>query len=132
MSSGGEGGGVISLEPLIRRRKQRACKHVHVEVDDDAASLTCITCDAEIDPWWYIRRLASHEVRVREHYDEINRQGLAAIEKHNAWVVTANATIQRLNAEIQHLADVKNKLTNESVNGERLGTVARRHRRRVP
>lgn len=130
---GGSGGnsGVLDLQPYIRRRARSACKHNHVEVDDDAASLTCVDCDADLDPWWYIRKLA-HDVEVqRAYYDDLHKKADAQIAQHAAWIEEANARIRAYNADIQHLTDVKSKLQNEHINGERLGTVARRHRRRT-
>jgi hypothetical protein len=133
LTAGSRGGGVINIEPFIRRKKRSACHHIHVEVDDDAASLTCIDCDAELDPWWFLRRQAHNREEWQASIDARRQEMDALVEKHNAWVVKANETIRECNAQIQHLYDVKNRLGNALINGERLGNLARRRpRRRAP
>lgn len=132
MSDGPSGvsGGVINIVPLIRQRQAQACKHAYVEVDDDAASLTCSACGAELDPWWFLRRMAHDEVRFRAYYAELDNEGKALIAKHNAYLASANEAILRLNNEIGALVATKNRLWNESINGVPLGSLARRRRRR--
>lgn len=127
------GGGVIPIEAFIRRKKKGTCPHLHVEVDDDAASLSCSDCDAELDPWWFLRYQARNQELWEAHTQAQQKELDEVVEKHNRWVAQANETIRIFNAQIQHLCDVKNRLSNEMIGGERLGSLARRRpRRRVP
>lgn len=128
--AGGGGGEVLSIEPRIRRRQQQECKHHHVEVDDTAASLTCLDCKAELDPWWYLRNMAHHDDLWEARHNAQKKEMADQIAQHEAWLAKANETIQKYNAEIQHLVDVKNRLSNEYVDGIRVGSLARRLRRR--
>ncbi len=136
MTGPGKGGGgtdITNIEPFIRRRKKRSCPHLHVEVCDDAQSLSCVDCDVELDPWWFLRNWAHNEEAWDAHLAAQQRQMDAMFAKHNAWVEQANVTIADYNQQIQHLCDVKNRLQNEVIGGERLGSLARRRpRRRVP
>jgi hypothetical protein len=128
-----KGGGVTSIEPYIRRRKRSACPHLQVDVCDDEARVVCVDCDAELDPWWVLRNMAHRHEVLTAHYESQRQEMAAQVDKHNAWIATANETIVAYNQQIQHLCDVKNRLSNEHIGGERLGTLARRRpRRRVP
>src|SRR5512138_294329 len=119
---GGEGGkGILDLVPLIRARQKAACAHVHVEVAMDAAELTCTDCGVDLDPWWYIRQQCLEHQAIEAYYQK-------RVDDHNAWTVKANEIVTRLNAEIAHLVETKNRLSNVSVNGRLLGHVAARSR----
>lgn len=114
---------VVDLVPLIRRKRSSTCEHLHCEVDDTIASCSCTDCGAELDPWWFLRALAARDESER-------RQLQKQHDDHVAWVNSANATIERLNREIRELTAAKNRLWNEQLNGEPLGSIARRSRRR--
>lgn len=122
-------GDIIDLRPLIRRKQQAICKHVHVTVSFDAADLTCDDCDAKIDPWWYIRRLCEYAEELQAWRLKLEQDVDAKIENGNRAIVRMNETITRLNAEISRLTDVKNNLSNESVGGRLVGHAAARPRR---
>lgn len=125
---------VIDIRPRLRARRAKTCKHACVTVDFEIASLTCDDCEAEIDPWWWIRKVAKDDIDLRESADRAVAAKYAemeeAVRKHNAWVATANETIDRKNAEIRALYDTKNRLANEVINGVRVGSVTRRTRSR--
>ena len=124
-------GGLLDLQPMIRKRKQDACEHDHAEVSLSTAELDCVDCGAPIDPWWYLRKLATEDEQRREYNEEFQRevdkqtaQGRAAIER-------LNADIQKANAEIRRLIEMKNTLQNERMpDGRTLGTHAAGRRRR--
>ncbi len=132
MTAATDGGGVIAIEPFIRRKRLGACEHHHVEVDDVAASLTCCDCGVALDPWTYLRWLARQDEIWTRRHDEEKKEMADMVAKHNAWIAEANQRITDYNAAVQHLVDVKNRLSNEVIGGERLGAMARRRRRRTP
>lgn len=112
---------MLDLEAARLRRKKSACSHDSVEVDEVLASLTCTTCGAEVDPWGYLRRVA------RDHQDVlVERQQV--VDRFYEWQKHARAQIDRLQAEISNLIEIKNRLENEEVMGVRLGQHARRKR----
>jgi hypothetical protein len=122
--------GILSLEPLLRRKRQADCSHPEVEVGDPEQLLTCTSCGVAIDPWGYIRALADEDSKWRTYVTENYAAFEQAVAKHNAWVAQANERIVRLHAEIQQLTDLKNRLYNERVNGLPLGAQIRRRRPR--
>ena len=50
---------ILEFAPHLKRKREResACTHENCEIDMNAAELSCADCGAEIDPWWYLRRL---------------------------------------------------------------------------
>lgn len=121
---------IIDLLPLIRRKRQLVCPHQHTEVGDEGdASLTCSDCDAKLDPWWYIRRLADWESKLKERHQEYTAACDTKMKETNEIIERQNETITRLNAEISRLTDVKNQLSNERVGDRLLGHAAARPRR---
>lgn len=124
---------VLDIRPRLRAKRAKSCTHPCVSVDYTIASLTCDDCEAEIDPWWWIRKVAKDDVDLRESTDRAVAAKYAemneAVRKHNAWVATANETIERKNAEINRLYAAKNRLMNETVNGVRVGSPKRRARK---
>ena len=123
---------ILDLTSRLRRKKQAQCRHASCEVDDKAASLTCVDCGAEIDPWWFIRDQARHAERYAERFAEAEREIAAKYDEGNAKIAKQNETITRLNAEIQQLTSIKNELWNTRVEGQQLGLVASRRRKRSP
>lgn len=113
---------IIDFEPFLRRKRSSVCPHDEADVDDDLPSLTCRACGAELDPWWFLRRLAHEEIGLFEQMDRLDAHLRAA-------ALRANAKIAALNAEIQRLTEIKNRLWNEQVDGRPLGTLTRRRRR---
>lgn len=125
------GDDIIDLQPFIRRKQQLICAHQHTEVGNEGdASLTCSDCGAEIEPWWFIRRLAGWESRLKERHKEYQDACAKQRAEHEEWMARVNADRQRLADEVNHLIATKNALSNEVVNGQRLGLVARRRPRR--
>lgn len=123
--------GVIDIRPFIRRKQQEVCDHNHVEVSFKAAELNCVDCGVDLDPWWYIRNCCAHEEAWAKHRADQEREIDDKIAKANKVIAQINAEIERKNAEISHLTDVKNKLGNERApDGRLLLDAARRHRPR--
>jgi hypothetical protein len=122
---------ILDIRPAIRRKRAAACQHSIVTVDDSAASLTCDDCEAEIDPWWYLRGLARDTERLGEYRREIESGCDAKIAECNVAIAKLNATIERLNAEVQKLVETKNRLWNEQINGRALGSIVAHPRRRA-
>lgn len=121
---------VTSIEPLIRRRKQRACPHDHVQVSFEEAELECIDCGAALDPWSYIRQMAKQDDAYRAYQDKLRLETEELIERYNTTVHTAQEHIARLNADIHALVETKNRLVNERVGDRLLGHITRRPKRR--
>lgn len=121
---------VLDLTSRLRRKKQDGCTHSHVEVDDTAASLTCVDCDAEIDPWWFIREQARHAERCAERLAAAEREIAAKYDEGNAKIAKQNEIIVRLNEEIRRLTEAKNALWNTNVDGQQLGWIVRRSGKR--
>lgn len=121
---------ILDIRPAIRRKQQAACAHRAVSVDDSARSMTCDDCDAEIDPWWYLRGLARDTEKLGEYRRSIEAACDDKIAQCNASIAERNATIVRLNAEVQALVATKNRLWNEQIDGRPLGAIMTRPRRR--
>lgn len=115
--------GVIPFEPALRRKKQGTCQHLMCEVDDDAASLTCAECDAELDPWWFLRRQAI-EAEERQAKFENEKKSV------DDWFATMRALAEKLALEVAELQILKNELSNERVGESTLGTIRSRRRKR--
>jgi hypothetical protein len=114
---------ILDLAPRLAKKKADACKHDCCEVDMDAAELSCTECGAELDPWWYLRRMA------RDEAAEIKRKQ-DAIARFDAWCAQANAKSSKLTDEIAELLAVKNQLWNTPVDGVPLGSIAAKRNRR--
>jgi hypothetical protein len=121
---------VLDLRPFIRRKQQQQCPHRYVTISITAAELECDACGAPLDPWWYLRMLCEHDEKWDEWRREQERAVDAKIEDGNKILARMNETIVRLNAEIAHLHDVKNRLANERIDDQRLEDIARRRRPR--
>lgn len=115
--------GVIDIGPALRRKRMTTCEHANCEVDDDVASLTCVDCGNEIDPWAYLRQQA----RAGEAHQRYYAEQQAAFD---AWCAQANAKIQRLQDEITALTRKKDRLWNERIDGQPLGALRVRSRRK--
>lgn len=113
--------GTIDLTAYIRRKRMSECTHEFVEVDDSAASLTCVECGAEIDPWWFLRNQAAH-------FEAQEAQRAKQREQYEAWCRNANEKAARLQSEIVQLTEQKNRLWNTQIDGRPLGVIARRRR----
>jgi hypothetical protein len=124
-------GKILDLRPLLQRKKEVTCEHRYATVSMTAAELCCDECSADLDPWTFIRGLCEHEEHMISWRQEQERAVDAKIEEGNKVLARMNETITRLNAEISHLSDVRNKLWNERVpDGRQLAVAARRHRPR--
>lgn len=115
---------VIDITPLIRAKQQSQCEHPQVEVSLTEAELTCSSCKAPIDPWWYIRRQATAADSRRAVYE----QKYAEIE---ADIARTLETLQSLKDEIGVLNATRSRLWNERVGGRALGAQVRRPRARA-
>lgn len=122
---------VIDLGAYVAKKKQRDCQHLRVEVDDAAAELACLECGADLDVWWYMRRLASDEVeqvtRIKKYESEIDRLHKRA----HALSVRYQAELDRQHEEIRRLIETKNRLWNEQIQGRPLGSYVGKRRRRT-
>lgn len=123
-------GKILDLRPLLRRKKESGCSHDYATVSMTAAELCCDDCGADLDPWTFLRELCKHDEQMISWRQEQERAVDAKIEEGNKIIADMNERIQRYNAQISHLVDVKNKLANERVGDRRLEEVARRHRPR--
>lgn len=115
---------IIDIATRIKRKRAADCGHLNVEVDDNSASLSCGNCGAELDPWWFLRRMAHDEERENAHWH-------AEHARITEWCAQANATMTRLQREISELTAAKNRLWNERVNDAPLGTQLRKRRGRA-
>lgn len=122
---------ILDIRPALRRKKQASCGHRSVSVDDAAASLTCDECEADIDPWWYLRQLALHNEKVTEYRRQVEVDCDAKMAECNAKIAKFNETVERLNAEIRQLNETKNRLWNEQIGGRPLGMIVTHPRRRA-
>ncbi len=122
---------VIDMLPALRRKKRAECKHASASVDMSAASLTCDACDAELDPWWYLRQLAREPERYQAWWDEQKAAHDAWLAKAQAFEVRTKERCIALQAEYERLVELKNRLWNEQIDGRPLGTYAMPRRRKV-
>lgn len=114
---------VLDLRPVLKRKRAAECPHDYAEVSETTASLTCGDCELEIDPWWYLRKLANDDER---RCAEVT----AVIEQYNAWCTSANEKLKRLHDEISQLTATKNRLYNEHApDGRIIGQHVGRRRR---
>jgi hypothetical protein len=124
-------GKILDLRPLLKRKIEDSCQHHYATVSMTAAELSCDNCGADLDPWTFIRNLCEHDELMTSWRQEQESAVDAKIEEGNKIIARMNDTITRLNAEISHLTDVKNKLWNEHTpDGRLLVDAARRHRPR--
>jgi hypothetical protein len=117
---------VIDIKPRLIARRKSECKHRSVLVGMTEAVLECETCGAALDPWWYIRREATEAESVIEG---ANRLADAKLDECNKAIATTNETLRRLNAEVEALNATRNRLANEVVNGQRVGSSVRGRRK---
>lgn len=113
---------VISLEPFLRVRKAKECVHAHVEVDMDAAVLTCDDCKAPLDPWWYIRHLATSASHQFQQHHELEMRVRALEEQIRLKVEQANKHLQEINGEISRMRGVRDTLAAERIARQRKRT----------
>lgn len=106
---------VISLEPFLRIRKAKECAHAHVEVDMTAAELTCDDCKAKIDPWWYIRHLATSASHQLDMLEQAETRVRALDEQIRQRVEQANKQLHEMNAEIARLRAQRDMLATKPV-----------------
>lgn len=125
-----EGGDLLDLQPRIRERKASACEHMHIEVSLVEAELECVDCGANLDPWWYLRKLATDDAAQRA-YDAEFRQIVQTHERTaKEALAKINADIVTVAAELNRLREIKSELCNELMpDGRPLGAHAPRRRR---
>lgn len=120
---------ILDIMPLIRLRQKQACTHPSCEVATDEAEILCVMCGAPLNPWDVLRDLADHHEQWKAKEAELQAVIAKQLAEHDAWIARANTDRKRLHDEIAHLTDVKNRLGNEDIAGERLVNIARRKRR---
>lgn len=123
-------GKILDLRPLLQRKKETGCQHLCASVSMTTAELSCDDCGADLDPWLFLRDQCQRDEALISWRQEQERAVDAKIEEGNKIIADMNERIQRYNAQISHLVDVKNKLANERVGDRRLEEMARRHRPR--
>jgi hypothetical protein len=116
---------VLDLRPRLLAKKLRDCTHDNVEIDPDDPVLDCAACGATLDPYVYIRKLATAEEAARA-------ERAMQWAQYTEWTNRANGQLARLHREIAELTEKKNRLWNEPINGRPLGSVPRRRRRVEP
>lgn len=97
------GADIIDLPLWVTQRKRGPCTHPGAAVDMTAASLSCTECKAEIDPWWYLRRMAQEGdtarfaiTSARRERERINLE----IDKLKALRRTLRAQVARLQGKL--------------------------------
>jgi hypothetical protein len=77
MSPTDEVGKLLEFKPVVKRGRPGSCHHAHFTVSETEAKLTCRDCEAPIDPWWALRKIAvEHEnisYRLRAARDETQK-----------------------------------------------------------
>lgn len=126
---------LLDLGPALLAKKRRDCKHRQVLIDNDVDELECADCGAPINPFTYLRMLASDEEQWRklysETYDEYIKLRETTHQEYLKFRERLQAQLEHHQAEVNHLIDVKNRLWNESTpEGRPLGSVAARTRKR--
>jgi predicted RNase H-related nuclease YkuK (DUF458 family) len=117
---------VIDLNPVLRIRRQSACEHASVLVDETLADLECEACGKQLNPYSWIaslcadwdacaKRIADHEAKVTE--------------EHARYIAGLNARTAQLHADIATLEAKKRQLMAEEVMGAQLGRQVNRWRR---
>lgn len=117
---------VIDLNPILRSRRQSACDHPSLLLDETLADLECESCGKQINPYWFIGQLMAewdeYSKRVQEHEDAMCKQ-------HEQSIAMMNHRAERLQLDIDTLEAKKRQLMSEPVNGEPLGKQVKRWRR---
>lgn len=67
--------------PVSTAPKEGGCLHRNVKLDRDAHRVFCRACDAEVDPFAVLLRLASDWERYAAHRKEARRRAVAASER---------------------------------------------------
>lgn len=126
-------GETIDLNPLLRRRRQAACDHPSVLIDASLADLECEVCGKQINPYWFIERLAegwNEGAKRLEEYDaRIKEHEAKMIEQHERNISIMNARAAQLRADVQTLEAKRRQLMLEDVGGKPLGVQVKRWRR---
>ena len=117
---------VLDLGPRLRARRHQDCRHAEVTVDLTIALLTCDACEAELDPWWYLRRMATEDQDIRQETDRVIAQ---RILEANEKIGRLNEVIKQKNDEVAALYATKNRLQNEMVGDVRVGAAVKRSRK---
>lgn len=117
---------VLDLNPVLRVRRQSGCPHEVVVVDEALAHLACEACEKEINPYWWIQRLAAEWSatcdRIDKHEDEMR-------EQHERNIAMMNHRAAQLAAEIDTLEAKKRQLMHERVGDQALGQQVKRWRK---
>ena len=117
---------VIDLNPVLRVRRQSACEHSSVLVDETLADLECEACGKQLNPYWWIAGLAA---QWNEHTQRIVDHEAKMLEQHKQNIAMMNHRAERLRLEIETLEAKKRQLMAESVGGQPLGRQVKRWRR---
>lgn len=117
---------IIDLNPVLRVRRQSACEHSSVIVDETLADLECEACGKQLNPYWWIAGLAAewneYAQRIADHEAEMLKQ-------HEQNIAMMNHRADRLRLEIETLEAKKRQLMVEQINGQLLGQQVKRWRR---
>lgn len=117
---------IIDLNPVLRIRRQEACRHASVLINETLAELECEACGKLVNPYWWIAGLCAEwdEVaqRIADHEADVMKQ-------HEVNIAMMNHRAERLRLEIETLESKKRQLMTEQVNGEPLGLQVKRWKR---
>lgn len=117
---------IIDLNPVLRVRRQSACEHPSVLVDETLAELECETCGKLLNPYWWIADLAA---QWNEFTQRIVDHEARCLEQHKQSIAMMNHRHERLRLDIETLEAKKRQLMTEQINGQPLGQQVKRWRR---
>lgn len=124
---------LVDLNPLLRKRRQSTCEHPTVLVDETLADLECEECGKQVNPYWFIARIAedweSDARALREYEAQIKEHEAAAQKQHEQNIASMNYRAERLRLEIETLEAKKCQLMAEQVGGQALGQQVKRWKR---
>lgn len=118
---------VLDLGPLLLRKRAAQCDHANADVHDAEQMLVCQDCGAEVDVWWWLRRLA-------DEFEEERAELVDLRKRYAAWRADITRRAEQLRQEIVDLQELRAQLRGEEIDGVTLGArlgVRRRRRRKV-
>lgn len=94
---------IINFKPkdahLPIKKKEGYCTHKSVEVDEDERDIRCVSCNARIDPFDYIWKMAIKERNVLFIIADLEKKQKQELEK-----------LEELEKQVRNLKSQKNRL----------------------